>query len=60
MLGGWNIARQGLPTRPADKRVETGMALGTLKKAYVKKGAGWAEGGDVAKNVAVVVKTATQ
>lgn len=57
---GHNIARQGLPTRPPDKRVVTGIALGPdLQHAYVQKGAGWAEGGALAKDVAVVVKTVT-
>ena len=35
---GHNIAREGLPTRPADKRVATGFALGPdLQKAFVQK-----------------------
>ena len=57
---GHNVAKQGLPTGPPNKRVETGIALGPkLASAYVLKKAPWAEGGGVAKDVAVVVKSAT-
>jgi hypothetical protein len=58
---GHSILRQGVPTRAPDKVVKTGIALGPdLTKAYVQKAAGWAEGGGLAKDVAVIVKTATR
>ena len=56
---GHNVGKQGLPTGPPHKRVETGVALGPdLASAYVLKKAPSAEGGGVAKDVAVVVKSA--